>query len=185
MPLVQLKASYASRPMQLDARKANTMAVPELQCQAEWRTHASQLCSNPRVTIQGSAAKQLFVTQPVTQPRMQLGILPCPPHPSAPTHGRWLKNSRPSTAQSLTPRTHTAHAIQTTGSMLRKGLTSSTARFFTSCSIHLYWRTASAVPWNQTFSVGVCVADSTSTKPSPPKRTPAASAYQAPKHINK
>jgi len=52
-------------------------------------------------------------------------------------------------------------------------LTSSTARFFTSCSIHLYWRTASAVPWNHTFSVGVCVADSTSTNPSPPKRTPA------------
>ena len=37
---------------------------------------------------------------------------------------------------------------------------------------HAYCLTASAVPWNHSLSVGVCVAASTSTKPSPPKRTP-------------
>ena len=42
---------------------------------------------------------------------------------------------------------------------------------------HAYCLTASAVPWNHSLSVGVCVAASTSTKPSPPKRTPLPTLY--------
>jgi hypothetical protein len=49
---------------------------------------------------------------------------------------------------------------------------SSTFRFLMSSNSQQYCLTASAVPWNHSFSVGVCVAARTSTKPSPPKRTP-------------
>ena len=38
---------------------------------------------------------------------------------------------------------------------------SSTTRFLMSSKSHVYWRTASAVPWNHSLSVGVCVAAST------------------------
>jgi hypothetical protein len=55
--------------------------------------------------------------------------------------------------------------------------TSSTARFLTSANSQAYWRTASAVPWNHSLSVGVCVAARTSTKPSPPNRTPDPTLY--------
>ena len=46
------------------------------------------------------------------------------------------------------------------------------ALFLMSSKSQAYCRTASAVPWNHSLSVGVCVAASTSTKPSPPNLTP-------------
>jgi len=50
-------------------------------------------------------------------------------------------------------------------------------RFFMSSNSQAYCRTASAVPWNHSLSVGVCVAASTSTNPSPPNRTPLPKLY--------
>ena len=54
---------------------------------------------------------------------------------------------------------------------------SSTTLFLMSSKSQAYCLTASAVPWNHSLSVGVCVAASTSTKPSPPNRTPEPTLY--------
>ena len=41
---------------------------------------------------------------------------------------------------------------------------SCTTRFLMSSNSQVYWRTASAVPWNHSLSVGVCVAASTCSR---------------------
>ena len=42
---------------------------------------------------------------------------------------------------------------------------SSTPSLIASSKSQMYWRTASAVPWNHSGFVGLCWAASTSTKP--------------------
>lgn len=58
-----------------------------------------------------------------------------------------------------------------------KIIRSRTGLFLMSSNSQAYCRTASAVPWNHSLSVGVCVAARTSTKPSPPNRTPLPKLY--------